>query len=98
MNESNIYKWHHYFNKIVAVLEGLLSEMPHIAGSVFPSGCHRHPARLMPVRPALPSLSYSSSSSAAQLLSFRYNLDTTEPCRSENSTLHRLPAHLSQVR
>jgi len=63
-------------------------------GSVFPSGCHRHPARLMPLvpHPQPPHLRLqpcppqdSHPGTEAQLLSYKLNLDT---CHSESSTLH----------
>ena len=47
-------------------------------GSVFPSGCHRHPAP----RPA-----------PAQLLSYRYNLDT-EPSSAEPGLAIGLPCQV----
>lgn len=75
-----------------------------ISGSVFPSGCHRHPSKLMLNRHGFKSHSHGSSSGhfpynssvsssgSAQLLSFRHNL---ESCHSENSTLNRLDINVS---
>ena len=75
-----------------------------ISGSVFPSGCHRHPSKLMLNRHGFKSHAHGSSSGhfpynssvsssgSAQLLSFRHNL---ESCHSENSTLNRLDINVS---
>ena len=100
----------------------------HFSGSVFPSGCHRHPSKLMSHRPTISGSGYhhphhvskysnsghyqytshqapimsssghpaplSSSVSAAQLLSYRHNLDA---CHSENSTLNRFDISVSNL-
>lgn len=74
--------------------QNIFDKIFYLVGSVFPSGCHRHPARLMPghlPHPPLPQHrlrpcgEHDNSPGSAQLLSFKH----TDTCHSENSTLHR---------